>query len=85
MVTFSPGMKISAVYYTSVYKSNVSGWRSEKVTAILEVISPGMAIVRSATMEPGGSKRQHYNVAKAEADEIGKKKIISKLDKVEVA
>ena len=81
---FVPGQKISAVYCTSVYKPNIGGWRSERVYAELEVISPGRARVISAELEPAMSKRQRFNPSYAAANEIGKVKIISKLDSVEV-
>ena len=81
---YAPGQKISAVYYTSVYKPNIGGWRSERVFAELEVISPGKARVIYANLEPAMSKRQKFNVSKAAAEEIGKVHIISLLDSVEV-
>ena len=81
---FVPGQKISAVYCTSVYKPNIGGWRSERVFAELEVISPGRARVIYANLEPAMSKRQKFNVSKAAAEEIGKVHIISLLDSVEV-
>ena len=81
---FTPGQKISAVYWTSVYKGNIGGWRSERVFAELEVISPKRAKVISANLKPAMSKRQKFNPSYAAAKEIGKIKIISKLDCVEV-
>ena len=81
---YVPGQKISAVYWTGVYKGNIGGWRSERVIAELEVISPGRARVISAELEPAMSKRQKFNPSYAAANEIGKLKIISKLDSVEV-
>lgn len=81
---FVPGQKISAVYCTSVYKPNIGGWRSERVFAELEVISPGRARVIYANLDPAMSKRQRFNVSNAAAKEHGKIKIISKLDSVEV-
>ena len=81
---YTPGQKISAVYSTSVYKPNIGGWRSERVFAELEVISPGRAKVVFAEMDPAMSNRQRFNVSNAAAKEIGKIKIISKLDSVEV-
>lgn len=81
---FVPGQKISAVYCTSVYKPNIGGWRSERVFAELEVISPGKARVIYANLDPAMSKRQRFNVSNAAAKEHGKIKIISKLDSVEV-
>lgn len=81
---FVPGQKISAVYCTGVYKPNIGGWRSERVFAELEVISPGRAKVIRADIDPAMSKRQRFNVSEAAAKEKGKVKIISKLDSVEV-
>ena len=81
---FAPGQKIRAVYWTSVYKANIGGWRSEKVFAELEVITPGRARVLSAKLEPAMSNRQRFNPSYAAANENGKIKIISKLDSVEV-
>ena len=81
---YVPGQKISAVYCTSVYKPNIGGWRSERVFAELEVISPGRARVVWANLDPAMSNRQRFNVSEAAAKEKGKIKIISKLDSVEV-
>lgn len=81
---FVPGQKISALYWTSVFKPEIGGWRSEKVIAELKVISPGRARVISAELKPAMSYRQRFNVLNAAAKEIGKVKIISKLDSVEV-
>lgn len=81
---FVPGQKISAVYCTSVYKPNIGEWRSERVFAELEVISPGRARVIYANLDPAMSNRQRFNVSEAAAKEKGKIKIISKLDSVEV-
>lgn len=81
---YAPGQKIRAVYCTSVYKPNIGGWRSERVFAELEVISPGRAKVISAELDPAVSNRQRFNVSNAAAKERGKVKIISKLDCVEV-
>ena len=81
---FVPGQKIRAVYCTSVYKPNIGEWRSERVFAELEVISPGRAKVIRADIDPAMSKRQRFNPSYAAANEIGKIKIISKLDSVEV-
>ena len=78
------GQRISATYWTSVYKPNIGGWRSEKVFAELEVISPGRARVIYANLNPATSKRQRFNASNAAAKEFGKVKIISKLDSVEV-
>ena len=81
---YVPGQKISAVYWTSVYKPNIGGWRSEYVSAVLEVISPGKAKVISAELDQAGSRRQSFNVASNELKQVGCVKIISKLDNVEV-
>lgn len=81
---YTPGQRISAVYSTSVYKPNIGEWRSERVFAELEVISPGRAKVIWANLDPAMSKRQRFNVSEAAAKEKGKIKIISKLDSVEV-
>ena len=81
---FVPGQKISAVYSTSVYKPNIGGWRTERVYAELEVISPGRAKVIYANLDPAMSKRQRFSPSYAASKEQGKVKIISKLDSVEV-
>ena len=81
---FVPGQKIRAVYCTGVYKPNIGGWRSERVFAELEVISPGRARVVKAELDPAFSTRQRFNVSSAASKEHGKVKIISKLDSVEV-
>ena len=81
---FVPGQKISAVYWTSVYKPQIGGWRSERVFAELEVITPGRAKVVKAELDTAFSKRQRFNVSSAASKEHGKVKIISKLDSVEV-
>ena len=81
---YKPGQKISATYWTGVYKPNIGSFRSERVFAELEVISPGRARVIYANLEPAMSNRQRFNVSEAAAKEKGKIKIISKLDSVEV-
>ena len=81
---FVPGQKIRATYWTSVYKPQIGEWRSERVFAELEVISPGRAKVIWANLEPAMSNRQRFNVSSAASEEHGKVKIISKLDSVEV-
>lgn len=81
---YVPGQKIRAVYWTSVYKPNIGGWRSERVYAELEVISPRRAKVIRANLEPAMSNRQRFSPSYAAANEIGKVKIISGLDSVEV-
>ena len=78
------GQKIKATYWTGVYKPNIGAWRSERVFAELEVISPGRAKVIWANLEPAMSNRQKFNVSSTAAKERGKVKIISKLDSVEV-
>ena len=84
MAAYTPGQRISATYWTSVYKPNISGWKSEHVTAVLEVLSPGKAKVISAEMEPAASNRQRFNSSNAACKEIGTVKIISKLNDVKV-
>ena len=81
---YVPGQKIRAVYWTSVYKPQIGGWRSERVFAELEVITPGRAKVISAELDQAGSRRQSFNVASNELKQVGCVKIISKLDNVEV-
>ena len=78
------GHKIKATYWTGVYKPNIGGFRSEMVSAELEVISPGRAKVIWANLDPASSNRQRFGVSNAAAKEIGKVKIISKLGNVEV-
>ena len=79
------GEKIKAGYFTAVYKPEIGGFRQEYVDATLEVISPGKARVITADMEQAGSKRQRYYVFGAESKEVGKIKIISKLNHVVTA
>lgn len=81
---YTVGQKIKATYWTGVYKPNIGGFRSEMVSAELEVISPGMAKVIWANLDPAFSNRQKFNVSAAARKEIGAVKIISKLDNVEV-
>lgn len=81
---YAPGQKIRVVHCTSVYKPNIGGWRSERVFAELEVITPGRAKVIRANLEQAMSNRQSFNPSYVAANEIGKVKIISKLDSVEV-
>ena len=83
-VKYTAGQKISAGYWASIYKPNIGGWRSEYVSAVLEVISPGKAKVISAELDQAGSHRQSFNVASNELKQVGCVKIISKLDNVEV-
>ena len=81
---YTVGQKIKATYWTGVYKPNISGFRSEMVSAELEVISPGRAKVIWANLDPAFSNRQKFNVSAAARKEIGTVKIISKLGNVEV-
>lgn len=83
-VRYEAGQRIAAGYYASVYKPNIGGWRSEWVEAELEVISPGRAKVVSCHIEEATSRRQDFSVSRAEADQIGAVKIISKLSNVRV-
>lgn len=83
MATYKIGQMIEAEYETSVYKSGVSGWRSETVKAVLEVISAGRVKVVGVSMERAGSNRQYYNVISAENSEIGRVKNISSLRHVQ--
>ena len=83
-MSYTVGQKIRATYWTGVYKPQIGEWRSERVFAELEVISPGRAKVIWANLEPAMSKRQRFNVSSTASKEHGKVKIISKLDCVEV-
>ena len=83
-MNYTVGQKIKATYWTGVYKPNIGAWRSERVFAELEVISPGRAKVIWANLDPASSNRQKFNVSAAARKEIGTVKIISKLDSVEV-
>ena len=83
-MSYTPGQKIKATYWTSIYKPNIGGFRSEMVFAELEVISPERAKVIWANLDPAFSNRQRFNVSAAARKEIGAIKIISKLDNVEV-
>ena len=83
-MSYTVGQKIRATYWTSVYKPQIGEWRSERVFAELEVITPGRAKVIWANLEPAMSNRQRFNVSSAASKEHGKVKIISKLDSVEV-
>lgn len=76
MAGYTAGDRISAEYYASVYKPALAGWRSERVRAVLEVIS--------AEMEQAGARRQEYNVRRAEAEQVGAVKIISRLTGVKL-
>lgn len=80
---FTIGSVIKGSYYTGVYAR--CGWRQRYVEALLEVVSPGMAVIKKITyIEEPGSKRQQYYVAGVISREIGKRKIISCLRNVEV-
>ena len=83
-MSYTVGQKIRATYWVGVYKPNIGAWRSERVFAELEVITPGKARVIWANLEPAFSKRQRFNVSATANKQIGKVKIISKLDSVEV-
>ena len=83
-MSYTVGQKIRAIYWTGVYKPNIIGWRAERVSAELEVISPGRARVIRAKMEPARSNRQWFDVSYAALKEIGSIKIISRLCNVEV-
>ena len=81
---YTPGQRISATYWTSVYMPNLNGWRTAMVFAELEVISPARARVVSASFVKAKSKRQKFNPKYAAANEIGAVKLIGKLDSVKV-
>ena len=83
-MSYTVGQKIRATYWIGVYKPNISGFRSEMVSAELEVISPGRAKVVKAELDPAHSNRQRFNVAYTEEKEIGAIKYISRLGNVEV-
>ena len=81
---YTVGQKIRATYWIGVYKPNIGGFRSEMVSAELEVISPGRAKVVKAELDPAHSNRQRFNVGYTEEKEIGAIKNISRLGNVEV-
>ena len=83
-MSYTVGQQIRATYWVGVYKPNIGGFRSEMVSAELEVISPGRAKVVKAELDPAFSNSGKFNVSAAESKEIGAIKIISKLDNVEV-
>lgn len=83
-MSYAIGQKIRAVYWIGVYKPTIGGFRSERVSAELEVISPGRAKVVKASLDPAHSNRQYFNVSYAANNQIGVIKIISKLSSVEV-
>lgn len=77
------GTIIKGGYSTGVYAR--CGWRQRYVIAVLEVVSPGMAVIKDITyIEQPGSKRQQYYVYGVIRREIGRRKRISCLDNVEV-
>ena len=83
-MNFAVGQKIRATYWIGVYKRNIGGFRSEMVSAELEVISPGRAKVVKAELDPAFSNRQRFNTSYTASKEIGAIKYISKLSNVEV-
>ena len=83
-MSYTIGQKIRATYWIGVYKPNIGGFRSEMVSAELEVISPGRAKVVKAELDPAHSKRQWFNASSTASKEIGAIKVISKLGNVEV-
>ena len=83
-MSYTVGQKIRAVYWIGVYKPNIGGFRSEMVSAELEVISPGRAKVVKASLDPAHSNRQWFNASSIASKEIGAVKLISKLGSVEV-
>ena len=80
---YTVGHKIRATYWIGVYKPNIGGFRTEMVSAELEVISPGRAKVVKAELDPANSNRQWFNTSYAASKEIGAIKIISRLSNVE--
>ena len=82
-MSYTVGQKIRATYWIGVYKPNIGGFRSEMVSAELEVISPGRARVIRAELDPAHSNRQWFNASNAANDQIGAVKIISRLGNVE--
>lgn len=83
-MSYTVGQKIRAAYWIGIYKPNLGGFRSERVSAELEVISPGRAKVVKAELDPAHSNRQWFNASYAASKEIGVVKIISRLSNVEV-
>lgn len=80
--TYKIGTVIKAWYWTGVYAR--CGWRTRGVAATLKVISAGKAEVLSADMDQADSNRQKFNVFGTEQREIGKRKIISCLNDIEI-
>ena len=83
-MSYTVGQKIRATYWIGVYKPNIGGFRTEMVSAELEVISPGRAKVVKAELDPAHSNRQWFNASSTAHKEIGAVKIISRLGNVEV-
>ena len=83
-MSYTVGQKIRATYWIGVYKPNIGGFRSEMVSAELEVISPGRAKVVKAELDPAHSNRQWFNASNTASKELGAVKFISKLGNVEV-
>ena len=82
-MSYTVGQKIRATYWIGVYKPNIGGFRSEMVSAELEVISPGRAKVVKASLDPAHSNRQWFNASNTASKEIGAVKLISRLGNVE--
>ena len=83
-MSYTVGQKIRATYWVGIYKPNIGGFRSEMVSAELEVISPGRAKVVKAELDPAHSNRQWFNASCVANKEIGAIKYISRLGSVEV-
>ena len=83
-MSYTVGQRIRATYWVGVYKPNIGGFRTEMVSAELEVISPGRAKVVKAELDPAFSNRQRFNVSYAANKQIGAIKFISRLGNVEV-
>ena len=82
-MSYTVGQKIRATYWIGVYKPNIGGFRTEMVSAELEVISPGRAKVVKAELDPAFSNRQRFNTAHVANNQIGAVKYISRLSNVE--
>ena len=83
-MSYTVGQRIRSDYWVGVYKPNIGGFRTEMVSAELEVISPGRAKVVKAEMDPAFSNRQWFNVSGVANKQIGAVKFISRLGNVEV-
>ena len=83
-MSYAVGQKIRATYWVGVYKPSIGGFRTEMVSAELEVISPGRAKVVKAEMDPAFSNRQWFNASGVANKQIGAVKFISRLSNVEV-